>query len=196
MWSDFGGKRQQHETAWDTACRELLKEGGISLHTPPTTPIFHTHSAAKAIIYLVHTTATPQPNTPTILQIAQFKTLPANLHPRLKYDNHGLIRRALNNLFQTRANSTLHPAHTTTRDPDRPPHTAPGTGAEWAPHPPLLDHSTTQSNTLATPVNLSRTVLYPPLLDHNSIKPNTSATSTNLSRATATRCHIHARCYH
>ena len=101
-WTDYGGKRQGDETAWETAVRECKEEAGIDvseckLKRPPD---FHAGSAAKHVLYWVETDQRPVANHhPNFLQHEQFTSWPDHeLHPRLLYDNGHLLKKTRNEL--------------------------------------------------------------------------------------------------
>ena len=97
VWTDYGGKRQGHETAWETAVRECKEEAGVDiskckLKRPPD---FHSESAAKHVLFWVETDLQPIANHhPNFLDHSQFMSWPEHeLHPRLLYDKGHSIRK-------------------------------------------------------------------------------------------------------
>ena len=96
-WTDYGGKRQDNETAWETAVRECKEEAGIDisecrLKRPPD---FHSESKAKHVLFWVETNLKPVANHhPNFLDHCQFTNWPDHeLHPRLLYDKGHSIKK-------------------------------------------------------------------------------------------------------
>ena len=109
--ADFGGKRKEGETeAWDTARREMEEEGGLRL-TQYERTTFHPESKGKAVFFYAPTDKAPVVAERGVIKGVRFvpwseyvdQGLPCNLHPRLKYDKGGLVRKALRSLAKITA---------------------------------------------------------------------------------------------
>ena len=107
--ADFGGKRNRDETeAWETARREMAEEGGLRLKQYEQMT-FHPESKSKAVFFYAHTDVAPIPAEDAIIKAIRFvpwreyldSGLPCDLHPRLKYDKGGLVRKMLRSLAKT-----------------------------------------------------------------------------------------------
>ena len=96
-WTDFGGKIEKGDgNAWETALRECKEEAGIDLGNIHLTrsPIYH--SGSKSVIFWVETDAIPFQGLNThMTEFRQFKAFPKSLHPRLKFDKGGLLKKEI-----------------------------------------------------------------------------------------------------
>ena len=102
VWTDYGGKRQGNETAWETAVRECKEEAGVDireckLKRPPD---FHSDSKARHVLFWVETDLQPiTHHHPNFLEHSQFTEWPRHeLHPRLLYDKGHTIQRTRQDL--------------------------------------------------------------------------------------------------
>ena len=100
-WSDFGGKRDNQENAWETATRELMEETGIDLRggTPERHAIFL--PLPKYVIFAVKTSTTPRIIQPKFKQVRLFSKWPpttVELHPRIKFDRGAVLRSEMRSL--------------------------------------------------------------------------------------------------
>ena len=96
FWTDYGGKRECGESAWETAVRECKEEVGIDISecVLKRAPDFQSDSQAKHVIFWVEVDATPiRGHHANFLDHKQFTEWPKHeLHPRLLYDKRGKIK--------------------------------------------------------------------------------------------------------
>ena len=100
-WSDFGGKPEAGENAWEAAVRECKEEAGIDLSDVHLCrpPIFHPESAMQSVIFWVETDAVPvQGAHPNMVEYRQFQSWPEPLIGRLKYDQGSLLKKEMEEL--------------------------------------------------------------------------------------------------
>ena len=105
-WSDFGGKKEPGDgnDPWATARRECKEESGLDA---PNFECAVTEPAGtrRHFVYCSRVEAAPSPPSRERRQIAAVRLitwgeymragLPADLHPRLKFDHGGRVRAAL-----------------------------------------------------------------------------------------------------
>ena len=101
-WSDYGGKREGDETAWQTAVRECKEEAGVDISQCilKRAPDFHRDSNSKHVVFWVETNQLPDPGyqNPNFLDHVCHSRWPDNdthpLHPRLLYDKGSLLKKS------------------------------------------------------------------------------------------------------
>ena len=96
FWTDYGGKREGEESAWETAVRECKEEAGIDISecVLKRAPDFQSDSQAKHVLFWIEADATPiRGHHANFLDHKQFTEWPKHeLHPRLFYDKRGRIK--------------------------------------------------------------------------------------------------------
>ena len=110
--ADFGGKRHgSQESAWETARREMQEEGGSRFESFDAFT-YHPEGGGKHVVFYVRCNETPTvqaDDAVTGVTFVEWKALhdsaacnakwagwlEEQLHPRLKYDKGGLIKKAL-----------------------------------------------------------------------------------------------------
>ena len=96
FWTDYGGKRQGTESAWETAMRECQEEAGVDVSKCllKRAPDFHCESKSKHVLFWVETDMRPVGgHHPNFLDHSQFMKWPElELCPRLQFDKGGRIR--------------------------------------------------------------------------------------------------------
>jgi len=106
VWSDFGGKREAGENAWQTAVRELREEGGIDLsHVNLTRPPVRMAKQGQTdyIVFVVETLERPRRvDDEAVLNVTGFSKWPPSiegpphvLHPRIQFDKGSVLRREM-----------------------------------------------------------------------------------------------------
>ena len=92
--ADLGGKKQQSETLWDTAVRELREEGGVDLsetRLATAQQVFYsskrTGERSYAFFFVQSQEAPKMTGDKRIIEHCHFKQLPdwSQLHPRMRY---------------------------------------------------------------------------------------------------------------
>ena len=109
LLQDFGGKREPTDASpWATARREMHEEGGLRLEAYAAST-FHPESKAQNVVFYCETQTPPTSaanGAPRFVAWSDvlLRGLPSDrLHPRLRFDQGGLIRAKLRELARAHA---------------------------------------------------------------------------------------------
>ena len=109
LLQDYGGKREPTDASpWATARREMHEEGGLRLEAYAAST-FHPDSKARNVVFYCETQTPPTSaanGAPRFVAWSDvlLRGLPSDrLHPRLRFDQGGLIRAKLRELARAHA---------------------------------------------------------------------------------------------